>query len=207
MPTGIYKRTPEMYVSRRGKSFRKITAQRCPHYIIGWWKCKECRRQYQKNHRLIPEIRERQIKYDKEYRAKNRKHRYENQKKNITANPKLAWSRSKIYCHIRSGYQVEFTTSQLADFVKDIEICSFCNVKLDWGFRYDGTGRNRLRPSVDRIDNEKILRLNNIQIICWRCNATKYDRTMKEFVDYCKMMANKYDSKEQSKPQLEPIVN
>jgi hypothetical protein len=48
-------------------------------------------------------------------------------------------------------------------------------------------------PSVDRLSNSDILTVNNIQIICRRCNTTKLDRTMEEFVDYCKMVAKKFN--------------
>jgi 5-methylcytosine-specific restriction endonuclease McrA len=40
-------------------------------------------------------------------------------------------------------------------------------------------------PSLDRIDNSDELNENNIWIICHQCNATKRNRTIDEFYEYC----------------------
>ena len=40
-------------------------------------------------------------------------------------------------------------------------------------------------PTLDRINNENVITNENIWIICSRCNATKLDRTLSEFIDYC----------------------
>ena len=67
--------------------------------------------------------------------------------------------------------------------------CPYCGVELDWQ-RGLGKGGRDSSPSLDRINNEKELRLDNIEIICHRCNSTKYNRTKKEFIDYCIKIAD-----------------
>jgi len=72
---------------------------------------------------------------------------------------------------------------------KQSKYCPICNCKLNWKH---GTKLNNYTPTLDRIDNDKTLILNNIQIICWRCNRAKGMMSMKEFINYCKQIANKY---------------
>lgn len=47
-------------------------------------------------------------------------------------------------------------------------------------------------PTLDRLDNEQIIRSDNILILCYQCNATKRDRTLKEFLDYCRAVSVKF---------------
>jgi hypothetical protein len=49
-------------------------------------------------------------------------------------------------------------------------------------------------PTLDRLDNEKVIRSDNILILCYQRNATKRDRTLKEFLDYCWAVAKKFHS-------------
>ena len=51
-------------------------------------------------------------------------------------------------------------------------------------------------PTLDRINNNGVLTLKNTQIICMQCNTTKGSRTMKEFISYCAMVANKLGVKQ-----------
>ncbi len=49
-------------------------------------------------------------------------------------------------------------------------------------------------PTLDRLDNETVIRKNNITILCYKCNATKRDRTLSEFLDYCKAVVSRFHS-------------
>lgn len=53
-------------------------------------------------------------------------------------------------------------------------------------------------PTVDRVDNARYLDANNVVILCNKCNRTKGDRTFVEFVEFCKMIADKFYSKSDS---------
>jgi hypothetical protein len=49
-------------------------------------------------------------------------------------------------------------------------------------------------PSLDRLDNEDVIRKDNILILCYKCDATKRDRTMEEFLSYCGAVVSKFHS-------------
>ena len=49
-------------------------------------------------------------------------------------------------------------------------------------------------PTLDRLDNEKVIRTDNVLILCYQCNATKRDRTLKEFLEYCRAVDKKFHS-------------
>lgn len=69
------------------------------------------------------------------------------------------------------------------------DVCPICDVLLDWS-RKGKT--NRKSPTIDRINGDKTLRMDNILIICYMCNSTKQERTMTEFVTYCKKIVEKF---------------
>lgn len=53
---------------------------------------------------------------------------------------------------------------------------------------------NNKSPTLDRLDNEEVIRSDNVLILCYKCNATKRDRTLKEFLDYCRVVVTKFHS-------------
>jgi hypothetical protein len=55
-----------------------------------------------------------------------------------------------------------------------------------------GHGRKDNSPALDRKSNQKILNIDNVQILSDKCNATKHNRTMKEFIEYCKIVYFKF---------------
>jgi 5-methylcytosine-specific restriction endonuclease McrA len=71
------------------------------------------------------------------------------------------------------------------------EYCTLCETKLYWGFKGDGKIHSN-SPSLDRKDNRSDLTPENSQITCTRCNVTKGDRSMEEFVSYCQDIALKF---------------
>lgn len=103
-------------------------------------------------------------------------------------NPISHWCRAAIKSHKRVGYIVEFTVKELATLVTNTPRCKYCGSELyhntPYGERKDIPKTNH--PTIDRTDNGMVLRLDNIEIICWKCNVTKYDRTEKEFYEYCR---------------------
>lgn len=62
------------------------------------------------------------------------------------------------------------------------EICPICGVKLDYA-PFKGKIQDN-SPSLDRINNEISISLDNSWIICNSCNRTKSNRTLKEFKEY-----------------------
>ena len=103
-------------------------------------------------------------------------------------NPHKRWAQLTISNHRTSGYIVNINRSELELIAEDTNVCQLCGQKLNW----NNTKTSKNSPSLDRIDNENYLDINNIQIICHRCNVTKGSRTMNEFILYCKRIAKLY---------------
>lgn len=103
--------------------------------------------------------------------------------------PKKYWCYQTITGHKKKGYQLLFSSKELYPIAQRSIYCPLCNVKLLWR---TGKGNSPHNPSLDRIDNGKILTIDSIQIICCKCNRTKSNRTMKEFVEYCKTIYEKF---------------
>ena len=97
-------------------------------------------------------------------------------------NSQRCWASHTISSHKRKGYAVIITIDELIKKAKEIKTCLYCGRLIDYT---SGNGLNKNSPSLDRINNGKIMEMNNIQIICHHCNASKSSRTHDEFVQYC----------------------
>jgi hypothetical protein len=71
------------------------------------------------------------------------------------------------------------------------DLCFICGCQIDWQLGTKGHMNNR-SPTLDRLDNEKVIRADNVLILCYQCNATKRDRTLKEFLDYCRAVTKNF---------------
>lgn len=162
---------------KKGQKYYKENKEKVDAKNKKWFQAHpEKPREYTAKWRLKPGS----IEHIKEYDAMRRRD-----------NPTRMWARDSINGHKRKGHKIEVTIDELEDFIKDHKYCMVCGVEMILG-----TGRNNstlLSPTIDRINNENLISLDSIQIICKRCNMTKSDRSMKEFVDYCRMVADKYE--------------
>jgi hypothetical protein len=151
------------------------------------WNCHKCRRENWKT--------------NQEYNRKKHKESYEKNKEGINKQRKKvrrekshrAFSLDSRARHRNEGYKINITIDELEILAKNTTNCPICSVKLDYSV---GTKNNRAQknsPSLDRINNEKILNKNNIWIICYNCNSTKRNRTMEEFIKYCTIVSNKFN--------------
>lgn len=127
----------------------------------------KAKKHFQKNKHIV-------LKQTQQKRKENR-HKY--------------WAIATIQSHkrrfiLRSTINVIWLTK----IAKETKKCYLCNIKLDWNEKVN-KGPLPISPSLDRIDNGKILNRKNIQIICQKCNITKGSRTMKEFINYCKKIS------------------
>jgi 5-methylcytosine-specific restriction endonuclease McrA len=121
----------------------------------------------------------------KEYRDKNRSRIKEHYLKKIHR----YWAQNSIYNHKKNGFIIKVTTDELEKLAKNSKECSYCGEELNWIWNRGHSSKN---PTLDRVNNEKEIRVDNIEIICRRCNATKYDRSKEEFIKYCEMIVNKF---------------
>ena len=106
--------------------------------------------------------------------------------------PHRAWARSTLTGHKKSGYKIELSIYALEEMVKKITYCWICGVKLTYSYpKGKNTGGGMFHPSLDRIYNEDFISKDNVQIICYRCNVAKNRMSMKEFIEYCKIVAER----------------
>jgi len=86
---------------------------------------------------------------------------------------------------------VNITIDELAKLAKKTKECRYCSKKIVFkcGERRGKAEKNS--PTLDRIDNEKELNINNIQVICFECNCMKGSKTHKELIEWCKNVLSK----------------
>jgi len=170
------------------KPLSKFPKNRSQKDGLGGWckachnsKYKEYKRKYMSKYRAVPKNRKRYIKYSQDWRKEHRI--YE-------------WANATLSNHKRRGMVVDIARDVLIQLAKNSPCCKLCGIPLRWSV--DSSKKNWATfdsPSLDRTENENSLNYNNIQIICHRCNTTKGSRTTKEFVAYCKMIAEKFGEK------------
>ena len=127
------------------------------------------------------------------YFQKNYPKLMDNLKRKKAVNPYFFWSHSVIQAHKARGFIVDFNGQWLEDLAKSTPTCFLCECKFDWFLEKKGR-QYPDSPSLDRIENEKTLTKENVQIICILCNMTKGARNMKDFIAYCKMISKKYET-------------
>lgn len=142
-----------------------------------------------------PTTKKRMKKYRKKYiqRPYVKKRMVINTRNWRNRNSKRIWAQSRINGHKRDNYEIKITKEELIDFIKNINTCAICGIEINF---IQGIGNNEHnysnRASLDDINNSHIISINNIQIVCHRCNSTKHNRSMKEFLSYCKMIVDKF---------------
>lgn len=103
-------------------------------------------------------------------------------------NPKRYWGNKTINHHKEAGYIVKITNDELFNYIKDKDYCELCDKKLEWFNKKTAFSS----PTLDRLNNENIVSINNVQLICHECNTTKGTKTQKEFIAYCKLIAERH---------------
>ena len=94
--------------------------------------------------------------------------------------PQMDWSKRTHCSHKGRFNSINFTVEELYFIAKNSKNCSFCGNDFCW----TNTKPLPNSPSLDRLDNNEDLTLDNISIICRKCNTTKLDRSLEEFRDY-----------------------
>ena len=108
--------------------------------------------------------------------------------------PREYWAYSTMFGHKRRGCEVLVSRKELIDLAYSVDFCEICGDSLDWGLIGKNGSPLDNSPTLDRTNQEKVLALHNVQIVCSRCNVSKNSRTMQEFIDYCKLVAQRYKS-------------
>jgi len=84
------------------------------------------------------------------------------------------------------GFNVIVTPIALRKRIdKNFGICEICGCIMTFDrYRYPLDNS----ATLDRMNNEEIMTINNIQIICSKCNRTKSNKTMSEFIEWCNIV-------------------
>jgi hypothetical protein len=148
-------------------------------------KCLQEQRTYNKSHKQ--EI----IQWTRIYRSTRQEHINKNHR--IWMNrPDVIhrmWAKQSINTHRIKGYEIYITLEELTKLAQETIACPMCGLQLKWKY---GVGVTERSPTLDRINNGKTLELHNVWIICRTCNYHKSNKSMKDFIAYCKTIAAKY---------------
>jgi len=167
----------EKYITEFGKN--KNTSDK----LQPW--CKSCMKEYRDNHK----------EYFRTYRAqyyKNNKDYYKNKHDeyyNSEDGYKRCWINATLTQHRNQGCNINITNDELFNYIKDAHNCNYCGIELKWN---GGEGLTPNSPTLDRINNELDININNIQILCINCNTRKHNQPHDEFILYCKKIAEKF---------------
>jgi hypothetical protein len=147
-------------------------------------KIRERKRRYNHKHpKIIHAQRER-------FYEKNRERIIKEKREWQIRNPVLNWALSTISSHKKNGCKVEISSKELTAIALNVSRCIYCDRTLDYRA---GKGRSfESSPSLDRRNNEFVIRPDNIDIICHKCNRTKLNRTQSEFLKYCQSVLKKF---------------
>lgn len=108
--------------------------------------------------------------------------------------PFFKWAYYARISHRQRGNIINVTTEELITLAKDNPNCQICGVKL-WsnGAKPDRKGDNYMNAlTLDRINNETIINKDNVLIVCNHCNMSKGRRTLKEFIEYCSAISDRF---------------
>lgn len=125
----------------------------------------------------------------KAYRKANAVSIKEKQRLNKAKRRHLYWAHSTISGHTARGFHVSITVEDLHRLAIETPTCPICGIDMKWEAGKIAPNS----PTLDRINNGNDIRLDNIWILCHRCNTMKRDLPMNEFVRFCKMVAQKFD--------------
>ena len=129
----------------------------------------------------------------REYNRAHRAYRNQYDRNYARTNPRRKWTHACLASHRRSGYVVKLTSKELFELATKTDNCFVCGCKLNWGLGRKWKQRAD-NPSLDRLDNERMIRKDNVAILCYRCNATKQNRTLTQFIEYCAAVAARFHS-------------
>ena len=98
------------------------------------------------------------------------------------------WATSRIFNKKYLGMDIKFSIEWLAGKARNTTHCELCGHELDYNAGKDYS----CYASLDRINNEIVLTEDNVWIVCYRCNTTKSNRTLTEFIDYCELITKRW---------------
>jgi hypothetical protein len=131
----------------------------------------------------------RRKQYEKSHRTQivNAKRKYK------IENPQRTWAIQTRIAHKRKGHTINISLDDLTDLAKHTTHCNICNTELDWNkYGLDKRTVSISSPTLDRINNGGDININSIWILCMRCNLMKNAMPFNEYVEFCRMIVNKF---------------
>ncbi len=128
----------------------------------------------------------------KKYREDNKDKISASSKEYYRNNPHKMWAQGTIKNHKKRGFMIEETVDWLTEMAQTISRCSLCDIELQWSCGNKNGRPLSNSPSLDVIDStNKVIDKNNIQIVCYACNAGKGIDSNKEYIARCQRVVDK----------------
>lgn len=151
-------------------------------------KCKDCTKEYNRNHSMKPEIRERRLANQKVYATDNRgklnqylADYYATKQGRAKSLMKSAHRRGMILgCDIDESFILKLMES---------DVCSVTGIVFDYE-KPEGTKKNPYAPSLDRIDSTRGYYRDNVRLVIWQYNLMKGEITDEQLFNICKEIVN-----------------
>jgi len=89
-------------------------------------------------------------------------------------------------------FTVELTVDELFVIASKTLRCPICGCALD--YQRGIHCRKNNGASLDRKFNENVVNKDNVWVICSKCNTTKSDRTIDEFIEYMRTCLRNLDA-------------
>ena len=102
------------------------------------------------------------------------------------------WSETSIKRHKKRGMCVNIEAHELTELARRTDFCPVCGVHFHWDFKKWNKYEDDKLPTLDRKDNERILHIGNVMILCKRCNGLKGSLTLSEMADWAIMYLKFY---------------
>jgi len=104
----------------------------------------------------------------------------------------LEMVKAGLSAHKKHGYDVQVTSEEAFEILKATGgICRYCKKPM---VRGEGKMHDR-SPTIDRINNEKVMTKDNVQYICKQCNTTKGAHTHDEFIGFLRNLRNSFKAR------------
>lgn len=101
--------------------------------------------------------------------------------------PHKMWALRAWWNH-QQKYEMKVTIEEVTEMGRRTTQCHLCGEELRWGMHGRSSDQS---PSLDRINNTFVLTEEDLWVICNLCNRTKSNRTLDEFIAYCRMISEK----------------
>lgn len=106
-------------------------------------------------------------------------------RKVVYSDPVRAFAVNTLKNHKRRGCKIEITPEDIVKKAEFRKVCPICGRTIHWDPEMRKLDRMR-SPSLDRINGEKVIRHDNYEIICVRCNMAMGDGNYEELLEWCK---------------------